>query len=95
MNPASSQLNNFNMIFEKLKRIYRNNDTIIEIAKYLDMISYNDRNCYYVTILVNYSNGKNQPFLYKLEDFEDIGKAYDIYDNIRNKINYSIYKINY
>lgn len=88
MNRLNLQLNNFNMIFDKLEKIYRNNDTVIDIVKYID------RDSYYITILVNYSNGKNQPFCYGIEEFEELGNAYDIYDDIRNKINYSIYKIN-
>ena len=88
LNQASLQLNNFKEIYSKLQKIYQQNRYVMNISRYFEEESNN------IIIRLEFSNGQSKSFMFNLDkDFDEVEKAYFIYDNLRRGINYYIYKM--
>lgn len=89
MSLLNLQLNNFYEIYNRLHKLYLSNKDVIDIKKYFD--SDTGR----VAIFFELSNKNyNKRFNYDISNFTELSDSYKVYDDIRNKINFEIYKLN-
>lgn len=89
MSLLNLQLSNFYEIYNRLHKLYLSNKDVIDIKKYFD--SDTGR----VVIFFELSNKSyNKWFNYDISNFTELSDSYKIYDDIRNKINFEIYKLN-
>lgn len=89
MSLLNLQLSNFNEIYIRLHKLYLANNKVIGLTKYFD--SDTGR----VAIFFELSNKSyNKWFNYDISIFTELSDSYKVYDDIRNKINFEIYKLN-
>lgn len=89
MSLLNLQLNNLYEIYNRLHKLYLSNKDVIDIKKYFD--SDTGR----VAIFFELSNKNyNKWFNYDISNFTELSDSYKVYDDIRNKINFEIYKLN-
>ena len=89
MSLLNLQLSNFYEIYNRLHKLYLSNKDVVDIKKYFD--SDTGR----VVIFFELSNKSyNKWFNYDISNFTELSDSYKIYDDIRNKINFEIYKLN-
>lgn len=88
MSLVSLQLNNFTEIYNRLHKIYLPNKNIINIRKYFD--SDTGR----VALYFEFKNkAYNKWFNFDISQFTELSTSYEIYDNVRNTINFTLYKM--
>lgn len=88
MSLLNLQLSNFNEIYIRLHKLYLANNKVTGITTYID----NDTGR--VAIYVEYiEKSYNRWFNYDLSNFTKLSTSYEIYDKIRNTINFDVYKI--
>ena len=88
MSLLNLQLSNFNEIYIRLHKLYLANDKVIGLTKYID----NDTG--HVAIYVEYiKKSYNRWLNYDISNFTKLSTSYEIYDKIRNTINFDVYKI--
>ena len=88
MSLVNLQLSNFTEIYNRLYKIYFPNKNVISIKKYFDS------DTGHVAIYFELSNkAYNKWFNYDIANFTELSDSYEIYDKIRNSINYEIYKM--
>ena len=89
MSLLNLQLSNLYEIYNRLHKLYLSNKDVIDIKKYFD--SDTGR----VAIFFELSNKSyNKWFNYDISNFTELSDSYKVYDDIRNKINFEIYKLN-
>lgn len=89
MSRLNLQLNNFMEIYNRLYKIFKNKESIINISKYLDY------DTGMIAIYFEFTDKNfNKWFTYDIGCFSLLSDSYNIYDKIRNTVNFIIYNIN-